>query len=355
MISKPPPPKLVDMASTLTRAAYAASQTARLGVYWGQYLLTARMTGKVTADKPYSAPLPNRDRLLKDIRKLFELDWDNIQAGHYRLPHDLVSQPLRGLGLARRYIEDMRRVERRRVERQVKELPEDAGGRYPDYYLQNFHYQTDGYLSRESARLYDHQVEVIFGGGADAMRRQALVPLGRFLRARRQAETRFADIACGTGRFLTFVKDNYPRLPVTALDLSPDYLAEAREALKPWRGVTFVEAPAEQTGLPDAAFDAMTCIYLFHEIPPKVRRQAAREMARLLAPGGLLVLIDSLQTGDNPDYDGLLEFFPAAFHEPYYQSYLEADLEGLFAEAGLETESVETAYLSRIMTLRKAS
>ena len=249
----------------------------------------------------------------------------------------------------------MRQVERRRVGRQVRELPEEATGRYPSYYLQNFHYQTDGYLSRESARLYDHQVEVIFGGGADAMRRQALVPLAGFLRNRRQAETRFADIACGTGRFLTFVKDNYPRLPVTALDLSPAYLAEAREALKPWRGVSFVEAPVEDSGLPDASFDAMTCSYLFHELPPKVRPQVAQEMARLLAPGGLLVLIDSLQFGDLPDYDGLLEFFPAAFHEPYYKSYLDCDLEGLFAEAGLATLSVETAYLSRIMTLRKGS
>lgn len=341
------------MVSPLARAAYAASQTARLGVYWGQYLLTARMTGKVKSEKPYRAPLPKRDRLLKDLRKLFEHDWDNIQAGHYRMPHDLVSQPLRGLGLAPRYLEDMRRVERRRVERQIRDLPEEAKDRYPAYYLQNFHYQTDGYLSRESARLYDHQVEVLFGGGGDAMRRQALVPLGRFLRRRRVAETRFADIACGTGRFLTFVKDNYPRLPVTALDLSPDYLAEARETLKPWRGVTFVAAPAEDTGLPDAAFDAMTCVYLFHEIPPKVRRQVARELSRLLAPGGMLVVVDSLQYGDNPVYDGLLEFFPAAFHEPYYASYLDCDLEALFAEAGFEIEAVEVVYLSRVMTLRK--
>ncbi|MEX2409599.1 MAG: class I SAM-dependent methyltransferase, partial [Rhodovibrionaceae bacterium] len=290
---------------------------------------------------------------LRDLRKLFEQDWDNIQAGQYRMPHDLLSQPLRGLGLAPRYIEDMRRVERRRLDRQVKDLPEAPDGRYPAYYLQNFHYQSDGYLSRESAKLYDHQVEVIFGGGADAMRRQALVPLGSFLKGRRQAATRFADIACGTGRFLSFVKDNYPRLPVTALDLSPDYLAEARETLKPWRGADFVAAPAEATGLPGASFDAMTCIYLLHEIPPKVRVQVARELSRLLAPGGILVVIDSLQTGDNPDYDGLLEFFPAAFHEPYFASYLETDLVALFAEAGLETASVETAYLSRVMTLRK--
>src|SRR3546814_9909933 len=53
------------------------------------------------------------------------------------------------------------------------------------------------------------------------MRRQALVPLAEHFRTRRIREARLLDIACGTGRFLTFVKDNYPRLAVTGLDLSP--------------------------------------------------------------------------------------------------------------------------------------
>ena len=46
--------------------------------------------------------------------------------------------------------------------------------RYPAYYLQNFHYQTDGWLSKDSARLYDFQVETLFLGSADTRRRQAL-------------------------------------------------------------------------------------------------------------------------------------------------------------------------------------
>ena len=48
---------------------------------------------------------------------------------------------------------------------------------YPDYYLQNFHHQTDGYLSDYSAGLYDIQVEILFNGTADAMRRRIISPL----------------------------------------------------------------------------------------------------------------------------------------------------------------------------------
>src|SRR5262249_35081692 len=225
--------------------------------------------------------------------------------------------------------------------------------RFPDYYRRAFHHQTDGYLSEKSARLYDYQVEILFGGAADVMRRQALVPIYEFLRDRRIADCRLIDIACGTGRFLTFVKDNYPRLSVTALDVSPYYLAEARRNLKPWSRVEFLEAAVESAASPAASYDIATCIYLFHELPAEVHAQAARPIARLLKPGGRFVCLDSLQIGDRPEYDALLESFPLAFHEPYYADYLRQDLAGLFGAAGLTVEQVDLAYLSRVMVLRK--
>jgi len=50
---------------------------------------------------------------------------------------------------------------------------ETAG--YPSYYA-NFHHQTNGYFSDLSANLYDLQVEILFGGSADAMRRRIIAP-----------------------------------------------------------------------------------------------------------------------------------------------------------------------------------
>ena len=62
--------------------------------------------------------------------------------------------------------------------------------------------------------------------------------------------------------------------------------------------------------MPDESQDAVTSMFLFHELPPKVRRIVIRECARVLKPGGRLVLVDSLQCGDQADYEGLLDLFP---------------------------------------------
>ena len=52
--------------------------------------------------------------------------------------------------------------------------------------------------------------------------------------------------------------------------------------------------------------------------------------------------------------DGLLEIFPARFHEPYFRHYVIDDLDGVFAEAGLRQDSTSLAFLSKVMVWRKA-
>jgi ubiquinone/menaquinone biosynthesis C-methylase UbiE len=337
----------------LARTAYRLSQNLRLGWFSAQYALTRRFTDKVPLPDHLKAAMPSARQLTADRDRLFDRDLQNIEAGYYRLPHNLIENPAEALRQSLAYFADLPNVNRRRRGEEGPILSADEAERFPDYYRRAFHHQSDGYLSERSARLYDYQVEVLFGGTADAMRRQALVPIYHFVRDRRIADCRLIDIACGTGRFLSFVKDNYPRLAVTALDVSPYYLDEARRNLRPWSRVEFVEAAIESAPLPADRYDLATCIYLFHELPVAVHEAAVRAIARLLKPGGLFVLVDSLQLGDRPDYDALLESFPLAFHEPYYVDYLHQDLSAVFGRAGLTVEQVDLAYLSRVMVLRK--
>ena len=71
------------------------------------------------------------------------------------------------------------------------------------------HAQTDGWLSEDSAKIYEVSTETLFLGRQDAMQRQALVPLASFMRGqpgRAGAGVRLLELACGTGRFASFIK-----------------------------------------------------------------------------------------------------------------------------------------------------
>ena len=345
------------MPNPIARAAYRLSQTARVAWYGGHHLIANRL-GRRTAFAEKGVEVehdyPKRDLFLREMQALFERDWKNVEQGLYAAPAALDRDAFKVLARSLRFLRDVPEVARRRRDHVHDEvLTDEARKDFPRYYLQNFHYQTGGWLTEDSAKLYDFQVETLFAGTADAMRRQALVPIAEFMRGKDQRRLRLLDVATGTGRFLTFVKDNWPRLGVTALDLSPAYLDEARKALKPWRDATILEANAETMPLADASQDIVTAIYLFHELPPKIRTVVAKEIARVLKPGGLFVLADSIQPGDTPGFEALTEFFPQAFHEPYYESYQAWNMKEAFAAAGLTQQSSMPAFLSKVAAFVK--
>jgi ubiquinone/menaquinone biosynthesis C-methylase UbiE len=340
------------MPLALDKLAFNATQAARVSWFFGQKLLAARVSRPVPLPEPLRGrPMPDKRRILADLRTLIEQDWRNVEAGYYTRPKDGLGGFSEAVRRAADFFADLRAVEHRRhgaPEERI--LSEGPPGAYPSYYLQKFHFQSDGYLSGASAERYDHQVEVLFGGGAAAMRRQALVPLKAALMGRPRA--RLLDVGCGTGRFLREVKANYPRLGVTGLDLSPFYLEVAQRELRSWSRVQLVLGAAEATPFADGQFDAITCIYLFHELPSAVRRAVVAEIRRVLKPGGVLVFVDSLQPGDEPDYDALLDYFPIAFHEPYYASYLREDLERMWSPGFTPGQRV-SAYFSKVLSYRR--
>lgn len=335
-------------------ALYRLGMRGRAAWFAAQYVLAARLSPKpdLPADDRPAAGWAEIDA---DLRALFKRDWDNIAAGLYPAPADTLPNPAVALPSAWRFLRDLPRVNRRRVEKRAGDVfAEPFKGKYPRYYLQNFHYQSGGYLTEESAELYDHQVEVLFTGGADAMRRQALPGLVDALRGLNARRATHVDVACGTGRFLRDVKRAYPALRTVGVDLSHAYLAKAARLVKPWgRRTRFAVGQAEALPLADASAETASCVFLFHELPRKIRPLAAAEMFRILKPGGRLVFVDSIQEGDHAPYDPLLARFPAAFHEPYYADYVKCDLARLFRAAGFAVRSVERAFFSRVMVLDK--
>ena len=252
------------------------------------------------------------------------------------------------------FLQDSEAVNDRRQSRDGTEVREISDPKkYPTYYRQNFHYQSGGWFTDDSAKIYDTQVEVLFTGAADVMRRCVLGELATEMRGRDQRRTNVLDLACGTGRFLASIMDAFPRLQASGLDLSPAYSEHSRDQVKAWPHVEILEGQAEAMPLEDDSQDLITCIYLFHELPPRIRSLVAKEVARVLKPGGKFIFADSLQLGDTPELDGLLEYFPEGFHEPYYRGYLTDDLDKVFGDAGLIATPAKTSFLTKIQTWSK--
>lgn len=238
---------------------------------------------------------------------------------------------------------------------------------YPEYYLNDFHYQTSGWMSSASANQYEASTEMLFLGRQDAMQRQTLVPtVPHFVKA---TPASILEVGAGTGRFATFTRDLYPSASMTVTDLSPFYLEKARENDDYWRSfrgvhameeatgqkgeplpARFVQANAESLPFADESFDLVTCVYLFHELPEDARRKAASEMVRVVKPGGMVVLTDSLQAGDRPALDASLGNFER-LNEPHYKNYIACQLHELFE--GLECDKKYMASNTKTLSFIK--
>jgi ubiquinone/menaquinone biosynthesis C-methylase UbiE len=348
------------LSQLATRMTYLSRQLPRMAWYAGHLYVMRRLAeevrrreGKDAQPKPGSHPGIQK-RLDADIATLLAEDLANVEAGIYPLPSDHDGSLLKVLDRSRLFFRDLPNIEARRKRNGTREvLTAKTRGRRPDYYLQNFHFQSGGWLTEESAERYDTQVEVLFRGTANAMRRQALPPLAEAFSGRDQRKLRLLDLGCGTGRFLDFVKQAWPRLPVIGVDLSEAYIRHARRHLKRWARTNLVIANAEAVPVPDASCDAATSIFVLHELPSEVRRAVIREAARVLKPGGRLILVDSLQHGDEPNYDAILARFPETYHEPYFESYVDEDFRAIARRCGLTHRRDIKAFVSKVMVFDK--
>ena len=285
-------------------------------------------------------------------KRLLEQDWENVRAGYY--PRELLFEfPLGEYAKLLPYgVVEFPSIWARRARKRYDDLPEIENREfYPDYYLRTFHWQSDGWMSDRSARLYDLSVETLFVGTAAIMRRMAIPPLVDALRQIDQPS--ILDVACGTGSFMAQLHRTLPRAKLTGIDLSPYYLRTAHDALNGVPGVSLVAENAEQMPFGDASFDAVASIFLFHELPRQARMNVLSEMYRVLRPGGRVVICDSAQPNDSPELEYFFRMFPLLYHEPYFKTYIADLLETSLEEVGFTVSSSKPHFLSKVVVAEK--
>jgi ubiquinone/menaquinone biosynthesis C-methylase UbiE len=354
-------PRLLGEAprELLTWGRYLALHEAIRLPLIGAHRLTALVAGLAARRRRPARDLQMERAVRERYWELLARDFENARSGLY--PRDLLFDvPLASYAQSLpRFLLDAPRILGRIEAGDYADLPKDVNlSEFPAYYRRNFHWQTDGYLSRHSAALYDLGVELLFIGVADVMRRQALAEV---MRRERRSPVRLLDVGTGTGRFLSQAARALPGAEIVGLDLSPWYVEHAREQLAAGAAGSMVGAGAvrvelgnaEQLPFPDASFDVVTSIFLLHELPRRVRRNVLSEMRRVLTPGGLLVIEDAAQASDAPELAPVLAQFSSDMHEPFFADYQDDDLAVLLAGAGFSGVSVGSHFVAKVASARK--
>ncbi len=162
---------------------------------------------------------------------------------------------------------------------------------------------------------------------------QRLIELGEW-----NADQQALDVATGGGHTALAVAPHVAHVTVT--DLTPRMLEKAREYLLA-QGVTnarFQVADAEQLPFPDATFDRVTTRIAPHHFPNIA--QAVKEVARVLQPGGLFLLIDCMAPSDAEldAFDNKVEKWRDPSHG---RSCTAKEWHTFFTAAGLQIEHEE--------------
>jgi SAM-dependent methyltransferase len=142
--------------------------------------------------------------------------------------------------------------------------------------------------------------QYVLATGADAVGRLNVLhriysPAGReaLLEAGLTEGMRIADFGCGPGTMTRMLASLAgPSGSVTGIDLHAAQLEQARQlcAGEGLANTTFVAVDACRTGLPQDRFDLVYCRFLLlHLLDPA---SCLREMARVLKPGGILLVED---------------------------------------------------------------
>ncbi len=223
---------------------------------------------------------------------------------------------------------------------------EDPQLTYPEYYLRSFHAYEKGNLSWDAALEVEFAAYAVHakiwpdaGVNGDAMLRRSYHNL---VKEQVSGEPEaILDIGCSVGMSSFALQEVYPQAQITGLDLSPYFLTVAQNRAKEKNlTINWKHAAAENTGLPDEAFDLVSVCLVFHELPQQATKEILSEIKRILKPGGYFTFMDmnprSPIYGKMPPY--ILTLLKST--EPYLDQYFDLDIAKAITEAGFAEPTI---------------
>jgi 2-polyprenyl-3-methyl-5-hydroxy-6-metoxy-1,4-benzoquinol methylase len=158
----------------------------------------------------------------------------------------------------------------------------------------------------------------------------------------RLAPKRILDLGCSAGTNTVPYAGAFPEAEIHAIDVAAPQLryAHARaEALG--AAIHFSQRDATHTGFAPGSFDLVVSHILGHETATTAFKDIMKECHRLLAPGGLMVHIETnWATKNEPFNQSVLDWETHYNAEPFKTTLDELDLERVALEAGFKRSNV---------------
>jgi len=200
-------------------------------------------------------------------------------------------------------------------------------------------------LLEETRNSYDRMAEEFSASRAAFW--EELLPLADYAKEGMQV----LDLGCGNGRFYPVLKKR--NIVYTGVDYSRGLLEEARH-LHP--DALFREGDATLLPLRDKSFDVIYSFAVIHHIPSHaLRKKFIEEAARVLRPGGMLILTSwylwqpahfgKLALSMNPfsprDRGDLMLTFGKKKHPRYVHAFTERELQKLLETGGFTVSTLQ--------------
>jgi len=163
------------------------------------------------------------------------------------------------------------------------------------------------------------------------------------------------DLCCGTGQLAVhFLEHGYT---VTGFDFSEPMLRYACKNAAPYVAggqARFVQGDASDFALDERYGLVVSTFDVLNHLPDEAALRACFACVyRVLEPGGVLVLADSIQLADSPQFSVAMENFRRAFHEPYYPDYIRDDIDARLSAAGFQGITAESHFMARVWAAQK--
>ncbi len=124
------------------------------------------------------------------------------------------------------------------------------------------------------------------------------------------------DAGCGTGSLAIDIKKQTPNLILYAIDADKDMLKIAAEKAKKAKAeITFKNAFIQELPFKNNSFDIVYSSLVFHHLPIKVKKQAVKEIHRVLKKGGKFLLADFGKP--KGIFGGIFPLFALLFEQGY--------------------------------------